>query len=322
MESKRYLCLDFGGSGIKYGIFRAENPETLFQQETRGVCKNTFRDQAEFRAAVEALIRENLAACPDISGIAVSYCGELNDQTGRIHSPGAYPYNRNLDMKVWLEKTFLLPVSVQNDGNAAMLAEWKFGSLKGMRDAFMLVLGTGVGGSLVIDGHLHAGRNGFSGMLSVAIRSLGGEAAPENMIMSACGSGYLAETYMAQCVALGIPVPDQGAFQGWEFFEKANAGDELALQVLRQYCRQVTHLIINLHQTLELEGIAIGGGISAQPLLIEEIQRQVHGSFQSAPMRILQIPEPAVTACHFHNDANLIGALIHHFACFAEKRVQ
>ena len=148
------ICLDFGGSSIKYGLIDPSEPRVV---KEKGEVRNTFADQQEFLSAVYDLVNDLKDRFP-ADGIAVSYCGELDHETGLIHSPGTYNYNAELPLGSLLENKFRMPVSVENDGNAAMLAEWRFGALQNCENAAMIVLGTGIGGSFIVDGKLHTGK--------------------------------------------------------------------------------------------------------------------------------------------------------------------
>lgn len=94
------------------------------------------------------------------------------------------------------------------------------------------------------------------------------------------------------------------------FFENANLGEKEALEVLDEYCLGLATGIFGLQLILDVEKVAIGGGISKQPLLIEKINQKVDEVWRAAgPNPALR---PEITACKFGNDANLIGALYHY----------
>jgi predicted NBD/HSP70 family sugar kinase len=94
---------------------------------------------------------------------------------------------------------------------------------------------------------------------------------------------------------------------GYKVFEYANNNDEDILKVIDEFTNKLAIEIFNLQCVLDPDIFAIGGGISAQNILIEYIQKNVekhHKSFET-----LNVPKPKVVRCEFRNDANLIGAL-------------
>jgi hypothetical protein len=87
-----------------------------------------------------------------------------------------------------------------------------------------------------------------------------------------------------------------------------DAGDERILAMLDEYARIAAVQIYNLQCLLDVEAVAIGGGISAREDLIDRIRMQLQAIFDAEA--VYQIPPtmPRVVACQFRNDANLIGA--------------
>ena len=86
----------------------------------------------------------------------------------------------------------------------------------------------------------------------------------------------------------------------------ANEGNEAALEALRLFARRVAAQAINCQFMFDPEKIAIGGGISAQPLLLQYVKEELPKIVDIYPQKM---PLPDVTVCKFFNDSNLIGAL-------------
>lgn len=301
----KLLCMDFGGSAVKYGMLDwSENREDYSGGELsgKGSLPNTFSNQEELLEAVDYLVSELMKNTEAVDGIAVSYCGELDHETGLIYSPGVYRYNRNLNLKNHLEKHHGLPVSVENDGNAAMLAEWQYGSLKGLENAAMLVLGSGVAGAFILDGHLHTGKRGFSGFLSMLRTGAKNENGKAVSSAGLCGSRFLIREYLRRSGK------EDDTFDGRRFFDCYKSEDPVAREVLQEYAGNVADMIYNLQLILEVEAFAIGGGISAQDALIEAIREKMDELMGSGFIQYVQLPKPEVFRAAFSNDANLIGA--------------
>ena len=303
------LCLDFGGSSIKYGLVDTADMVSVVN---KGKLPNTFKDQKEFLDAACG-IAGKMAEEAVLDGIAVSYCGELDHEKGIIFNPGTYPYNAGLRLKDELEKRTGLPVSVENDGNAAMLAEWKYGGLREYNNAAMIVIGTGIAGSFIIDGKLHTGRYGLSGMLSFCASDLEKPLSLENMAMSSAATRYLIREYLLRKGAEPPSDPECASavyegqpFDGMAFFERVAQKDPDAEAVLDAYAGNLARFIMNLHFILELEAVAIAGGVSAQDALMERIQREADRLFGEKGM--MHLPGPDIRRACLGADANLIGA--------------
>lgn len=96
---------------------------------------------------------------------------------------------------------------------------------------------------------------------------------------------------------------------GLAAFAAIKSGNEEAGKILRQYCLDVAVMILNLQTVINGEKVVIGGGISAQEILIEEIRRQFGELLQDNPILGQQVIPPEIVAAKFRNDTNLYGAL-------------
>ena len=104
-------------------------------------------------------------------------------------------------------------------------------------------------------------------------------------------------------------------FQGSHFqageltlFKAINEGDKTVYPLFESYCRNLAITILNLQTIFDMETFVIGGGISAQPILIEEVNRQFDKVHHEIDFIGKIIKRPEIVACHHHNGANLIGA--------------
>jgi glucokinase len=98
-----------------------------------------------------------------LKSIGISCGGPLDSKRGIIQSPPNLPGWDNIPVVKLFSDEFHVPVYLQNDANACALAEWKFGAGKGTRNMVFLTFGTGMGGGIIIDGHLYSGTNDLAG---------------------------------------------------------------------------------------------------------------------------------------------------------------
>ena len=107
----KYLCLDFGGTGVKYAII-----DENFQLYDVNKENKIFQSHDEMITWVVDLFK---TIHMKLSGIAISYCGEMNPFTGLIKNGGSYRFNDNKNIKQILWSKCHVPVSIENDGNCA-----------------------------------------------------------------------------------------------------------------------------------------------------------------------------------------------------------
>lgn len=118
-------------------------------------------------------------------------------------------------------------------------------------------------------------------------------------------------------------LPADAPMNGRIFFDAANAGEPEALEVLEKFCFAVDVQIYNLSVLLNLEKVAIGGGISSQPLLIETLDRvyeeQILKGHPFSEEQARSLAHPEIVACAFHNKSNQIGALVSYQNAFTRR---
>ena len=189
--------------------------------------------------------------------------------------------------------------------------------LKGCRNAAVFIIGTGVGGGLIIDGKLVRGRDCTAGEYSFMNTNADAWNDPTKSVACQCSTSGLLSGYRAR---KGLPA--DAPMDGRIFFEAVHAGETEANETLRSFCRAVAVQIYNLNVLLDLEKVAIGGGISKQPILVETLNEVYEEyilrghPFSEAQARCL--PRPEIVPCRFLSEANQIGAFASYQKAFLE----
>jgi glucokinase len=111
-------------------------------------------------SAIDALFSENAGVRESIGGIGVCAPGPLDPRTGVVINPPNLKCWRNFHLGDELAKRYSVPVKVDNDGNAAALAESLWGAGRGYRTMFYATIGTGIGTGIIFDGKIYHGRTG------------------------------------------------------------------------------------------------------------------------------------------------------------------
>lgn len=288
-----YLVLDVGGSAIKYALMN-ENSEFIEKGKVP-TPKDTIEHFVEVVGSIFDKYKEK------INGIAMSMPGRIDSERGYLFTGGALEYNSGKNIVSILEKRCPVPITVENDGKCAALAEvWK-GNLGDCDDAIVIVLGTGIGGGIIKDKKLHKGKHFMAGEFSFILtnnseQSIGGS----NIWAEQSGVEELCRL-VAETKKLKLKEVD-----GHKVFEYAKSGDEEVLNILDDYCFKLVSQLYNLQYIYDPEKIAIGGGISKEDMLFEYIYKNIDKYAKTLPYIMAK---PQVVQCKFNNDSNLIGAL-------------
>ncbi|MDE0640565.1 ROK family protein [Bacillus sp. CNPSo 3703] len=286
-----YIVFDVGGTKTKHGVMR-RNGELI----TSGDYVTNCRQLEPFLEDMENVVKEYQRTW-DIKGIAMSLPGFVDSQTGYTEFAGAIIALNGQNVKTLLEEKTSLRVEVENDANCAALAEKFSGHAKECDSFICMTLGTGVGGGIFAGGELVRGasfRGGEFGMMLTETEN--GQFTTLNSSASTAG---LIRSYKEQ---QGIPQSQQ--IDGQEIFEKAKH-DPAIEKMIDQWYKRIAIGIYNVATVLNPEKILIGGGVSARPDLIPNIEKHLHTLHAWKNIQV------TLETCYYFNQAGMMGALYH-----------
>ena len=293
------LTFDVGGTEIKYVVI----PDSAEIGQVRRI-KTPLDSLEHYLDAIEGVYR----SCGEkIDGIAMSVPGVVDPATGYQKSGGMLQFISEMNIaKIISERCDGIPVTLENDAKAAGFAELTNGTLKNARNSCMCVIGTAVGGCVIIDRKIYRSANDFAGEFSFIVfdrinKEKGETFHPVWGLRT--GVHYL---YQKLADRTG---EDVSGIDGFEFFGRANAGDPKALEALHEFCAEMILPIANIQAVIDPEVISIGGGVSAQPIFIETINEEYDRFMQDDFGAQLGIrKKPQIVQSTFGNKANLAGA--------------
>lgn len=286
----KYLSIDIGGTNVKYAELN-EAGDVIAKDKVK-----TQQNLDDFLAEIDQIVEKFQA--DGLSGIAFCAPGKIEDTT--IRFGGALPFLDGVDFAKRYEKLGL-PIAVVNDGKASALAESWLGSLKGVKNGAAIVLGTGVGGGIIVNGQLLAGEHFQAGELSFGILNV------DKTGYDAMAGSYGSAVQMVERVNQAIGNAD--ATDGLAAFAAINAGQPEAVAIFKNYCKNVAYLILNVQSVVDLKRIAIGGGISAQDAVIDGIREAIDEIREEIPIIKMTLTPPEIVRAQFMNTANIYGAL-------------
>ncbi|MFJ5625518.1 ROK family protein [Peribacillus loiseleuriae] len=293
-----YLVFDIGGTYVKYALIdRAGKMQT----------KNSFPTPESIELLLKNMTEVYKENVIKVKGIAISCPGTVDVTTGVIYHGGALSYLHKQNLVELLKERCKIPITVENDAKSAALAELWLGSVKGHNNAIVLVLGSHVGGGIIIDGKIYCGKNLSAGEVSYVMN---------HMDASSLKADFLGFTGSAVMMVKDIAKKKGVEASGHHVFDFINKKDPEATVIFEQYCLQLAIQILNFQYIFDPDVIAIGGGISAQPIVVETIREAIDKIKINNPMHNAN---PTVVTCKFQNDANLFGALYNFFEIQQEK---
>ena len=292
-----YLAIDVGVTHIEWGVVSAE-----FAMLERGSeqirCTSIEMLMETLERIVEPHVEQVTCVCVSVPGTV-----DISDSQGTVIGGGRLPYLDGVALGAELSLACGLPVSIENNGKAFALGEYATGALRGSQVGVALSIGTGIGGGIVVGGQLLRGAHSFAGEFSfVRHTPILGEFRSRDAMSGLCSWQGLRRSILA---AKGLE--DDERIDGHQLFDWVNSGDEAALRGLHAYAKDLCTWIFNLQCIVDPDVVAIGGGISVQPALLEAL----HISMRSmmADLQLPQVPKPNIVLAQCGEDARLFGAV-------------
>ena len=308
--SPHVIGVDIGGTKVAAGLVDG-NGQIAAQVRTpmsaNGSAEAGF---AAVTSAIDSLFREYSGT---VRGIGICAPGPLDPNTGVVINPPNLPCWRNFPLAAEISKLYSAPVKVDNDGNAAALAEALWGAGRGYRNVFYATLGTGIGTGIVFDGHIYHGRTGAAGEgghVSIDYRGPHcGCGKPGCIEVLASGPAIarrarakLAENKTRSAI-LELAGGNVDAVTSEMVGQAFTAGDPLAREVLLETVDLLALWLGNTVDLLEPDVMIMGGGVLTmlRPLFDELRQRLPRYCVNSRCREI-----PLLPAC-YGADAGIAG---------------
>jgi glucokinase len=299
--------IDLGGTKIELGLVDPQN---------RIIDRHRVpTDQHEGPQAVVERIAENVAelerALPRgrrIAALGMCSPGPLDHQTGTLIDPPNLPDLHHTPLRRMLAERLDLPVSLEHDAKAAALGEFYYGAGRGEQSMVYIVVGTGVGAAIIMDGQLYRGEHNFAGEVGHITLDRSGEPC-------ICGSRGCAEIYLSgpwlarryrralQQAEEGRSSGDQRPVTGELIAHLAEQGDLLAMEVMEHAGEALGLTIASMAMILNIDLYVVGGSVAKSgDLLLEPARKTVpRYTFQSVG------PQVRIVASELGDDGPILG---------------
>ncbi len=300
--------VDIGGTTVKLGLFRTDG--TLLDKweiptRTENDGAHILLDVAE---AIKGKIAEKAIDPSDVQGVGVGVPGPVTPE-------GIVRKCVNLGWGVFNVEDMLseltgYPVKAGNDANVAALGEMWQGAGKGSENIVMVTLGTGVGGGVIIGGHVVAGATGAGGEI--------GHIPVNAQETETCGCGktgcleqYASATGVVRLTKRALAASDQPSslrslteVTAKDTFDAAKAGDALALEVIEQFGEILGRALAAIACVVNPEVFVIGGGVSKAGTIITDVVAKYY-----VPNAFHACREAQFKLAELGNDAGIYGCV-------------
>jgi glucokinase len=263
------IGLDIGGTKCAVSTGRSVDGviEILSREEfpTKGLSWREVLE--EFALRIERILA---AGGEKLGAIGISCGGPLDSKRGLILSPPNLPGWDEVPVTAFFKDRFNVPTAVQNDANACALAEYLYGSGRGVRNLVFMTFGTGLGAGIIIDGRLYAGANDNAGEIGHIRLAPSG---PLGYNKEGSAEGFCSGAGIARLAKIrkGLDLTTR------EIFERVRSGDADCLEVFRESAEKLATILAFTVDILNPEVIALGGVFMRNADLFMEVVEPILG---------------------------------------------
>lgn len=307
-----YIGIDVGGTAIKGGIVDENGVVIIKDSVTTDAGQSSDDNVRDIAALVKKLLTASGTDENEIVALGMGVPGTVDPDDYKIF----YTCNilfRDYDFVKEFGKYYSFPVCIGNDADCAVIGEAVFGKMKGVKNAVIVTLGTGVGTGTLVNGTLVSGFRGAGGEGGHTVIRMGGEKC--GCGRRGCWEAYASATALIRDTKRAIEkhpesllrefAGKEGKVSGRTAFDAYEAGDAAAKRLISRYVRYVGEGLVNIGNYIRPEIIFIGGGISnAGDFFIRKLQSYVtrysYGGRRNPYIKVMKAT--------LGNDAGIIGA--------------
>ena len=264
---RRYrIGIDVGGTKTAYGLFD-ENTRILDRLQHPSPAD---ADGPEFSdlllKGIDTLLARNGISPKEVQGVGIGMPSFILYDDGYVYLTSALTRIKEFPMRDYLRARLDIPFVLDNDCNAAALAEYRFGAGRGSRHMIYMAASTGIGSGLILDGRLFRGTYGWAGetghMLITPDRGLECGCGNQGCFMSWASGRYIPEQVRRLAPGKKTAMDLGPSFDCAALNDAVKAGDPLALEAMEQTAHYIAVCVFNIYQMLNVSLFVFGGGLT------------------------------------------------------------
>lgn len=306
-----YLGIDLGGTNVASGVVDRSGKIIAKASVPTNAKSGVDAIVANIAKSANAALEKANVSIADIESIGIGTPGTLDVENGVVEKASNLGFENTPLVKLVSQYFPNKKILIENDANAAALAESVAGAAAGTKVSVTVTLGTGIGGGLIMNGKAFSGANGKGGEFGHMTICSGGRQCTCGR--RGCWEAYASVTGLINLTREAMDKDKESVM--WELSEKSGKvsgrtafdamrkGDKSAKEVVDTYLRFVAEGIIDIINMLEPEVIVIGGGISKEGETLlgpvrEIVERESFSGKNGTRLEIAKLG----------NDAGIIGA--------------
>ena len=287
--SEWVIGVDLGGTKIESGLVDPQNHIVARERVATGGDEGPQAVVKRIARCVAKLERD-LPDGREVKALGICSPGPLDHQTGTLIDPPNLPGLHHTPLRQLLSQRLNMPVSLEHDAKAAALGDFYFGAGRDVQSMVYIVVGTGVGAAIIMDGVLIRGMHNYAG-------EVGHITIDRNGHKCHCGTRGCVETFLSgpslarryrDALDSKGRIEDSQTITGELVAQRAAQGDAQAAEVMRGAGEALGIAVASIAMILDIEHYVIGGSVAKSGDLLLEPARAIvpNYSFQSVGSRV------------------------------------
>ena len=267
MEKKYIFGIDAGGTKVAYGLFDREGNLLDKYQHPTDIQADGPAFSEQLIKTINEVLKEHQTTLEEVYGVGICMPSYIRFEKGYIHMTSAMVNIKDFAMRDYLEERLGVKVVLDNDSNAAALAEYRRGAGRGCENMVYMAVSTGIGSGIIINRNLFRGSYGWAGESGHMLDT------PDAGIMCGCGNYGC---FMSQISGRNLPkrlairmmegkeslLSRAEKLNGEALLKAYEAGDELAKEQIEHMAHHLAVCVYNVYQLLNINVFVFGGGLT------------------------------------------------------------
>mgnify|MGYP002508718300 CR=1 FL=1 len=267
MEKKYIFGIDAGGTKVAYGLFDREGNLLDKYQHPTDIQADGPAFSEQLIKTINEILKEHQTTLEEVYGVGICMPSYIRFEKGYIHMTSAMVNIKDFAMRDYLEERLGVKVILDNDSNAAALAEYRRGAGRGCENMVYMAVSTGIGSGIIINRNLFRGSYGWAGESGHMLDT------PDAGIMCGCGNYGC---FMSQISGRNLPkrlsirmmegkeslLSQAEKLNGEALLKAYEAGDELAKEQIEHMAHHLAVCVYNVYQLLNINVFVFGGGLT------------------------------------------------------------
>jgi glucokinase len=292
---KVIVGVDLGGTTVRAGAFDSRGSLLAVQETPIEAARGAEFGLRRIHGLIEQVLAESGTA--SLIGIGIGSTGPLDPIRGIINNPFTLPTWENVPIVEWMQRSFGVPVTLENDADAAALGEYWQGAGREPKRLYAVTVGTGIGTALILDGQIYRGLEGSHPEGGHMVLDPSGplcyckmRGCWERLCAGPAIERRAREMNLAGSHLLELSEGDHEKISARMVCEAARTGDVAALSIVEKVSEYFALAILNIAILFAPEVIVLSGGVMRSvDLFMPRIQQTLQDYRKIVPTHRIQI---------------------------------